>query len=277
MNFYLDFEATQFSNRIISIGCVASNGHSFYSLVKPINGGKVNKFITELTGITQDMVNNAPTADSVFLELRDFIREQNDGNETFFFTYGDGDEKFVEHTAKYMENKEAQDFAYYLGASFIDYSKVVCRFFRTGAISLKKVVSYFRSKPVVQNHNALEDADMLREVALAIATSAMPVENPWAEEMREREEKRKKNEPTPIPKKNITITMTVRNEPNAKVRTFNSIDTAVDFLMSKVIKNKTAQRNNVKKNLEKAIRKNESYCNRIWVVTENIIIKGGDC
>ena len=35
MNFYLDFEATRFSNRIISIGCVAGTGETFETYVNP--------------------------------------------------------------------------------------------------------------------------------------------------------------------------------------------------------------------------------------------------
>ena len=56
MKFCLDFEATRFSNRIISIGCVAENGNTFYTLVKPVNKAKVDRFITELTGITNAML-----------------------------------------------------------------------------------------------------------------------------------------------------------------------------------------------------------------------------
>ena len=33
MKFYIDFEATQYTENIISIGCVAENGDSFSSLV----------------------------------------------------------------------------------------------------------------------------------------------------------------------------------------------------------------------------------------------------
>ena len=43
MNFYLDFEATRFTNRIISIGCVAGNGETFSTLVKPGDKKKVDK------------------------------------------------------------------------------------------------------------------------------------------------------------------------------------------------------------------------------------------
>ena len=73
MNFYLDFEATRFSNRIISIGCAAENGNTFYTLVKPVNKAKVDRFITELTGITNEMLQEAPSADEAFNQLFDFI------------------------------------------------------------------------------------------------------------------------------------------------------------------------------------------------------------
>ena len=75
MNFYVDFEATQFSNRIISIGCTNELGEKFETLVKPVNGDKINKFITDLTGITPEMVENAPTADEAFNALLKTLEE----------------------------------------------------------------------------------------------------------------------------------------------------------------------------------------------------------
>ena len=69
MKFYLDFEATRFSNRIISIGCVAENGATFYTLVKPGDKKKVDKFITELTGITNEMLATAPDSDAAYIQF----------------------------------------------------------------------------------------------------------------------------------------------------------------------------------------------------------------
>lgn len=78
MNFYLDFEATQCSERIISIGCIADNGAKFRTLVKPVKNEKVNKFIEELTGITNEMLETAPTADEAFNAFYEFVRNNND-------------------------------------------------------------------------------------------------------------------------------------------------------------------------------------------------------
>lgn len=84
MNFYLDFEATQFSERVISIGCVCDNGNEFYTLVRPPKGDKVNGFITRLTGITQEMVKNADIADVAFIALRSFVRKNSNGQKPPF-------------------------------------------------------------------------------------------------------------------------------------------------------------------------------------------------
>ena len=168
MNFYLDFEATQFSERIISIGCVSDTGAEFDTLVKPPKGDKVNKFITNLTGITQEMVENADTADVCFLALRQFIREESHGEETFFFVYGNADKHFIDRTVAKMIDPEAKKFAYKLGASLIDFSEITQRFFRMGSISLKNAVAYFRQEEVIQNHHAIDDAELLRELVYMV-------------------------------------------------------------------------------------------------------------
>lgn len=66
MKYFIDFEATQFSQEIISIGCVREDGKNFYSLIKPKKLSGITDFITSLTGITKDMVREAPNSDEVF-------------------------------------------------------------------------------------------------------------------------------------------------------------------------------------------------------------------
>ncbi len=48
---------------------------SFSSLIGPYPFGGLDDFITELTGITDEMLYSAPTSDTVFPSLRDFIGE----------------------------------------------------------------------------------------------------------------------------------------------------------------------------------------------------------
>ena len=66
MKYFIDFEAMQFSNEIISVGCVSENGEKFYSLVQPKKAKKITDFITTLTGITYEDLDCAPSADKVF-------------------------------------------------------------------------------------------------------------------------------------------------------------------------------------------------------------------
>ena len=58
MNFYVDFEATQPEQEIISIGAIADNGTTFHSLIKP-QFSSVSKYISDMTGITQNDVEKA--------------------------------------------------------------------------------------------------------------------------------------------------------------------------------------------------------------------------
>lgn len=73
MKYFIDFEATEYSNEIISIGCVDENGREFYSLVQPHKIEKLTKFITDLTGITTEDLCNAPTANEAFSEFYNWL------------------------------------------------------------------------------------------------------------------------------------------------------------------------------------------------------------
>lgn len=164
MNFYLDFEATQFSERIISIGCIADNGASFKTLVKPVKNEKVNTFITQLTGITNEMLENAPTADEAFNAFCDFVKTNNEGGVPTYYCYGSSDKNFIQHTVSGMSDFHAIMFASSIQALMVDYSAVVKKYLSTRGLSLKKLVALIRHvDEVEQNHDALDDAMMLKE------------------------------------------------------------------------------------------------------------------
>lgn len=167
MNFYLDFEATQFSNQIISIGCVAENGNVFSTLVNPGEKEKISKFITELTGITKDMVSAAPGMDEAFSQLKNFVLENSKHmGEPHYFCYGDSDSEFIKHSIKHMKDTENIIFAQSILYALFDYSQSVKRFFHSEqSIALRKLFSFIQENEVVQKHDALEDAQMLYDVA----------------------------------------------------------------------------------------------------------------
>lgn len=176
MNFYLDFEATQYSERIISIGCIAENGARFETLVKPVKNEKVNTFITQLTGITNEMLETAPSADDAFNAFYDFVKANNDCGAPTYYCYGNSDANFIKHTVSGMSNFQAIMFASSIQALLVDYSAVVKKYLSTRGLSLKKLVALIRHvDEVEQKHDALDDAAMLKECYEGLNTLDMDV------------------------------------------------------------------------------------------------------
>ena len=176
MDFYLDFEATQFSNRIISIGCIAGNGNTFSTLVQPSDKKKVNKFITELTGITNEMLVDAPSADEAFIELYNFFVANSDGKEPVYYVYGNSDADFLRATARHMEDTLACVTAQAIAGNLIDYAAVVKKFFAAKSdMALRKVYMLIQAEQnLIQKHDALEDAKMLETVVAHLHDKCKP-------------------------------------------------------------------------------------------------------
>ena len=176
MNFYLDFEATRFSNRIISIGCVAGTGETFETYVKPGDKKKVDKFITELTGITNEMLAEAPDADTAFKMLYDFIEANSDGEAPAYYVYGNSDAEFINSTLRHMSDTQACVCAQAIAGNLIDYASVVKKFFVAKSdLALRKVYMLIQEqKELVQKHDALEDARMLETVVSHLYDKCKP-------------------------------------------------------------------------------------------------------
>lgn len=163
MKYFLDFEATQFSNEIIAIGCVNENNQTFYSLVKPKK--KITDFITSLTGITNEMLEDAPSSDKAFSAFYDWL---NHNEPAEFYCYGNCDIDFVKKNL-YANTKtfKAQAALSMIATNLTDYAINVRKHFGlVDCIGLVKVVAYYRNllTPFKQRHNALEDALFLKEV-----------------------------------------------------------------------------------------------------------------
>lgn len=175
MIYSIDFEATQFSNRIISIGCVAENGNTFYTLVKPVNKEKINKFITELTGITQTDLNSAISTDEGFNNLANFINENNDDKGIEIYCYGNGDINFLNHTIKYMHNAQAIVVAMGIKELLIDYSQEVIKYFKLKeCIKLITAYNFIEGTAEKQKHSSLRDAEMLMSILKHMKSNRQP-------------------------------------------------------------------------------------------------------
>lgn len=163
MNYYIDFEATQFSNEIISVGVIREDGETFYSLVR--SKKKLTQFIMDLTHLTQEQIDAAPEPDEVFANLYDWCETDGCAEARKFFCYGDTDKTFIRSTYNKTTNFKAAAMLGFLYAGLIDYSPFVKNHFGLHKnIGLMKVANYYRGEEYKQRHDALEDAELLKYV-----------------------------------------------------------------------------------------------------------------
>lgn len=175
MKYFIDFEATQFDENIINIGCVAANGQTFSTLVKPYRIKNVTKFITKLTGITQEQLETAPTADEAFEQLWDFIKRNHDNQDIQFYCYGDSDAHFIERTTHHMHHIQALACAYMIKGAIIDYSAEVKKYFHSDrSFGLRNVFCLINEENIEQRHDALEDAQMLQIIVENLKDKCVP-------------------------------------------------------------------------------------------------------
>lgn len=161
MNYFIDFEATQFSGEVISVGCVREDGETFYALVQP-QKGKLTPFITNLTGITTDMMDEALSPNRAFEMLYDWAFVPDDTPD--FYCWGDSDATFLQRTFKRMTSRKARMAAGYICGGLIDYHKKFCKSVKVKSCALIKAYNALLDKEYEQTHNALDDAMMLFEV-----------------------------------------------------------------------------------------------------------------
>lgn len=161
MNYFIDFEATQFSQEIISVGCVREDGETFYALVAP-KDGKITPFITNLTGITAEMLQNAMSPDHVFESFYDWALANDDTPN--FFVWGNSDVDFLRHTFRRTESRKARIAIGYIAGSIVDYAKIFCKRVKADRCSLIKAYNALIDGEKEQNHHALDDAVLLFEV-----------------------------------------------------------------------------------------------------------------
>lgn len=254
MNFYVDFEATQPEQEIISIGVYCDNKESFYALVKP-QFSKVSKYITEMTGITNQMLEDRYDFDTVLNDLYVWCAKQESClNNWHFYSYGDGDVDFLKHTMCNVTTQRPLIIASIMIATMQDFSKEVTKYFR-GTTSLIKAFNYLKSLENKQKHNALEDAKMLADVFIKIMDKEPLSENPFVE--------RVVGDYT-FPSGRFFCKAKGKN---AKEREFGCIQEAIEWLISTNIAKDSrdaVRRDKMATKIMKAIRKNEPYMNYKW-------------
>lgn len=170
MNFFIDFEASQFAEEIISIGCVCEDGDRFHTLVKPENLNKVTPFITDLTGITKEQLatDDVPDIESAIFNFHGWVFTKSADKEDEvpnFICYGNGDKHYLEKAIKHTKDFNTAMYLRNISSNLEDYSKTLVKLFNLDA-PFKLINLYNDVKEVEKNqkHNALEDAEMLKEI-----------------------------------------------------------------------------------------------------------------
>ena len=280
MKYFIDLEATQFSNEIISIGCVREDGETFYSLVN-VAKNKMTNFITELTGITKEDVSTAPSSDEVFTKFYDWLIP--DESKVQFFCYGNSDLGFIKKNLNKATTIKAQMALSVLALHLIDYSKCVERHFGLiKSIGLKKVLAYYRQvAEVEQNHNALEDALFLKEIYDRINDEDDIVKCPFpGYEKPSKPEITSKTIVDINRKLNITtdkfmnetmefdVLQTSSKKGGTIIRRLSGKDAALNYIISTMSAEtqEVVQPRNVASKLIRASTRNEQYCGRWWKI-----------
>lgn len=245
MKYFIDFEATQFTNEIIEIGCIREDGEVFQSYVH--SKKKVTDFITNLTGITQEMVDNAPSSDEVFSKFYDWIK--GDLN-VEFYCYGNADLAFVRKNLEKTKSFKAQAALSIVGMGLCDYAnKVKDHFGLMKPIALVKVLAYYRKvESVEQKHSALEDAKYLKELFEYILADRCVEECPFPEYQKQKE---------------ILTPHISRLRKGKVIETYNTMEDAVQWIIDHLepVQKVECSPRNIAKKIRKAANSNTPYHN----------------
>ena len=287
MKYFIDFEATQFSNEIISVGCVREDGETFYSLVN-VQRNKITPFITDLTGISKDDVEIAPSSDEVFENLYDWLSQ--DKSKAQFFCYGNNDIGFIRRNLNKTNSIKAQMALSLIAFNLVDYSKTVVRHFGLiKSIALIKVLAHYRQEEEIeQNHNALEDALFLKEVYEKIGEEEDIVDCPFPGYEKPVFTSNSISAPHPAKEQGLKInrklSITVDKFMNEEmefdvlqtsskkggtiIKRFVGKNAALNYIISSMSADTqaVAQPRNIASRLIRASTRNEQYCGRWWKI-----------
>lgn len=166
MKFFIDFEANARTNEIISIGIKNEAGEGFSTLVRPTT--KVDRKITELTGITQEAVEEAPGIEGAVHSLVCWLQQVDDKQSSNrFYCYGSSDKDFIKASMAVAETVFVKQVLDYIMHHLHNIAPEVSKRFNRTSISLRSAYLTMRMETedsLPATHEALCDAEMLRYV-----------------------------------------------------------------------------------------------------------------
>lgn len=256
MRFFLDVEATQPENEIISIGVVTENGESFYSLVRP-SFSEVSPLVAELTGIGEEL-KWASEINVVLKYLNKWILARCGSYiDAQFYSYGE-DIYYFKATLPMVETEKGFQCMVAIIAKLEDASKKVFKYFQ-GTISLINAYNYINATDYEQAHNALSDAQMLREVIHYIEENdpleARPVFLTAGHSAGEITGE--------LPHGTFYISNSKKSKSTMRL---GDINDAIDWVIQGLNESERelVHKNRVALKIMKAVRKKESYCGMYW-------------
>lgn len=268
MNFFIDFEATQFSNGIISVGCVSEKDDHFYSLVHTSH--KITPFITDLTGITEEQNDKALSQEYVFCQLYDWILNKLSPTEVpHFYCYGNSDKEFVKNNFKECKSFKARTMLGYLYTDMQDYTtEVKLHFGLCKNIALKKVYEYYAKQDIIQTHNSLDDASMLKEVFDHIQENEYEF-NIFPEYMAQQFQKKVNEEAPSINEKSYTV---CRIKNGQIIECYSSLGEAIRWAYEQIPAGEERNKTSIKtiaRGIKRAAKDpKKKYRNFKWTMTE---------
>lgn len=165
----VDLEATccdegsigKYDSEIIEIGAVAfdSDGKvvsEFERFIKPVVHKRLKPFCIQLTGITQEMVDNANYASTVFREFREWMVEY---NIQVWGSWGLYDRKaFPRHAELLGIKSPIEDFVY------VNYKNVVARINGHKPRGMQRALRYYNMEFEGEHHRGIDDARNLLRI-----------------------------------------------------------------------------------------------------------------
>lgn len=164
---FLDLEGTQFSHEMIALGAVKVDLNKdmtikkihkgFYSLVKAKN--KIGKIVTDLTGITEEMVKQKGVSFRVVMnELKKYLGKN--FTKTLFVTFGSHDLRILAQSLAYNLDVNKEDVHLMIKHSF-DLSEFISNYVRdenSNTYSLSNMLKVFNIDFKGTQHDAYADA-----------------------------------------------------------------------------------------------------------------------
>lgn len=254
MKFYIDFEATQ-ASEIISIGCVAETGATFQSLVKP-HFSSISPYISQLTHITNEMLENENDLDFVFNRMYDWITSLCPSILDWeFLAYG-SDEDFVKASLPNIYTEHSMILAAMMIAKMRNGAKEAKSFFH-GTISLIHAFNHVENAKREQRHDPLEDAIMFQKVYEYMQENEPLEEHPLHRAIN-----------VPVDYKSPSGKFYCKaGGKNAKEREFETCEEAITWLINTVMRPKEPEkvhRERIMTNIMKAVRGKSMYCGYKW-------------